>query len=378
MKIDYYKGYRERWWPVLTEDEIAALLDPKNPDSPFHGYIGNGAALEQVADLLYAGFQSPTFAPVPSGEPKTNHCLGPKSLAIFGPASSGKTELVRRIVECMELPLVECDQNTKNADDLFRLISSTCARYGTPLYPVGPAAAGGVLKYKCPPLIAFYDEAHTYKGDWLLKPTEPKDATLIASRAIVDVSQVLWIFGTTHRGKLGHAFDTRCMKIHLEAHTEKEVAEIIKRRYPDYPAPICRKIAVYGRCISRECLAFAEKVRLSAARTKNADYEAVCRSVADREGLDEDGFTRQHLQVLVALYNNKGPLALKRLADQVNEEEITLEEYTLPPLAIQTRDRNPLVRTTSRGLELTPEGIAILNRKGFVKKIGLAARKDDK
>jgi Holliday junction resolvasome RuvABC ATP-dependent DNA helicase subunit len=365
MPMQVYPGYKERTYELLKPAEVAAILDRNNPNSPFHGYIGNDNAIEQVGDVLFGGFSSPTLLVGDTFKGRSNHCLGPKSLAILGPASCGKTELARRIQRAIGLPMVECDGNTKNAEDLFRAMSETYARAMTPLVPANPGQA--VLKYKAPPGIVFYDEAHTIKGDWLLRPTEPKDATLITNKAVVDVSQVLFIFCTTHRGKLNHAFDTRCLKVQLEAHSQDEVGQIVRLRYPQLPAATCTQIAAYGRCIPREALTFAEQVMLAANRRQTTNYREVCKTIAARLGIDDDGFNRQHLGVLAALYNHRSSMALKRLADQIGEAEVTLEEYVLPALTIQTKGRPPLVRVTTKGAELTEEGTAVLKKKNLIK-----------
>jgi Holliday junction resolvasome RuvABC ATP-dependent DNA helicase subunit len=356
--FDPYPGYTEMLFPPMAHDEIERRLDPADPESPFHGYIGNTAAIQQIGDFLYHGFRSPAIADDrPTGD-YSNHCLGPQSLAFIGPPSAGKTELARRLGRAIQLPMVECDRNIKNPDDLFAAMQAEASRYYIPFRPRNERER--ILQYLAPPMIVFFDEAHGIRGDWLLKPTEPNDAVLITQKATVDVRQILWIFATTHRGKLSKAFDSRAIKIMLESHSRKDVGQIVRMKYPTFSPQVCFKIAGYARCIPREALAFANQVQMAAERNRSKDIAKMAELVAVRIGVDEEGFTRQHMAVLTALYKEGKPVAEKRLADHVRVAEEDLQEYIMPPLTLHGPDSLPLVRVSSRGYEITEEGTAAL------------------
>jgi hypothetical protein len=150
-----------------------------------------------------------------------------------------------------------------------------------------------------------------------------------------------------------------------------EVAEIVRNRNPDLPPDVCQLLASYGGRVPREALDFAKAVKKAAFRMQSRDWRLVCKVVGERKGIDEEGFTRQHMSVLVALFNaGVNGMSIKRLADQVTIAECDLEEYVLPFLQIQTSDRQPLVSTSSRGLAITADGKQTLLRKGLLKKKG--------
>jgi Holliday junction resolvasome RuvABC ATP-dependent DNA helicase subunit len=346
--------------PPKAED-INILLDRENPDGPFFGYIGNNEAVEKLCDVMYEALLKP------------NHNAGPNGIALIGPASTGKTTLAKMVgIKGLHLPFVECDRSVKNTTDLLERLMDALEQAGVPLIPLDN---GSIKRYKCPPCVIYFDEAHAIKGDWLLKATERKDTTLITSGAVCDCRNVLWIMSTTHRGKLPKAFDSRFTKVMLYSYSLAEVATMVKNENYDLPNEVCRLIANYSGRIPREALDFASEVKLAALR-KGGKYswEDVCKYVGERNGVNEDGITRQQQLLLAALFNNRStgitrecvPLATKRAADQVGVEEVDLEEFILPPLQMNSVDRQPLVRTTSKGLELTDEGVKSLTRWGMI------------
>lgn len=351
-----------------SADDIRDLLRRDNPDGPFNGYIGNDEAIEALSDVLFDAHLKP------------NHCAGPNGLALIGPASTGKTTLARMMgrglgttllgngkVRHGYFPFVECDRSIRNTGDLLSKMREVYRSAGVPLVATS-GSGSGVEHYKAPPSIIYFDEAQALRGDWLLKATERNDATLITDDAVVDCKNVLWIISTTHRGKLPKAFDTRFMKVFLYPYTLDEVSTIVQVNNVGLDPDVCRMIAGYGGRVPREALDFAKAVKLAAQRVGSSDWKKVCMIVGTRMGVDEEGFNRQHLLVLVSLYNNREPMSIKRLSDQVNIEETDLEEYVLPPLQVQTADRNPLIRTSSRGLYLTEDGVAALAKRSLLKK----------
>lgn len=347
--------------PPPTPAEINILLDRENPDSPFFGYVGNDEAIDKLGDVLYEALLKP------------NHNAGPNGIAVIGPASTGKTTVARMLaVKGLRLPFVECDRSVKNTADLLERLTDALKQAGVPLTPLDN---GSIKRYKCPPCVIYFDEAHAIRGDWLLKATERKDATLITDDAVCDCRNVLWIISTTHRGKLPKAFDTRFSKVFLYPYTLDQVAVMVQNDNPDLPPDVCRLIASYGGRTPRESLDFAKEVKLASLRKGGKlPWSEVCDYVGKRNGVNQDGFTRQQVQLLAVLFNNRStgvkrermPLATKRAADQISVEEVDLEEFILPPLQVSTADRQPLVRTTSKGLELTDDGVKAMVRWGLI------------
>lgn len=352
------KGEDDKPIPPPTKNDLNILLDRENPDSPFAGYIGNDEAVEDLNDILFAALLNP------------NHNAGPNGVALIGPASTGKTTLARNLaVKGLKLPFVECDRSVKNTSDLLDRVKDVYKQAGVPLVS---SSNGDIAKYKAPPGVIYFDEAQAIKGDWLLKATERNDATLITDDAVLDCRNILWIISTTHRGKLPKAFDTRFQKVFLLPYTLKQVGKMVKGANPDLPQDVCDLIASYGGRVPREALDFAGMLKKAAMRLDTKNWREVCKVIGGRRGVDEEGLTRQHISVLVSLFNSRDrnkvrvPMALKRLADQVSIEENDLEEYVLPTLQVQTDDRQPLIRTSSRGLELTEDGVKALVKRGMV------------
>lgn len=344
-----------------TGAEINALLDRKNPESPFFGYVGNDEAIDRLNDIIYEALLRP------------NHNAGPNGIAFIGPASTGKTTLARMLtIKGLRLPFVECDRSVKNTEELLNRLMDALRQAGIPLNPLDN---GSIKRYKCPPCVIYFDEAHAISGDWLLKATERKDATLITDNSVCDCSNVLWIISTTHRGKLPKAFDTRFSKVFLYPYTLDQVAVMVNNEHKDLSNDVCRLIANYSGRVPREALDFAKEVKTASLRRSAMSWTEVCKYVGQRRGVNEEGFNRHHLELLVALFNNNRktalgqqqvPLATKHVADLINVEEIDLRECVLPQLQANTADQQPLVRTSSKGLEITESGIEALKRWGLI------------
>jgi Holliday junction resolvasome RuvABC ATP-dependent DNA helicase subunit len=351
------KSYVEIGYSFLSNEEVEKRLNPKNPDSPFYGYVGNEASVTQLTDILYSGFHSKA-----TNDPSyCNRNLGPGVIALIGPPSVGKTDLARRSGKCVQLPFVECDQSIKNGSQLFERIKSTCAEMGLPINPINDSTT--FQKFKIPPCIVFFDEAQALagNGEWLLKATEPNDATLMTEKSSIDCKNIFWIFGTTHRGKIPPALDTRIQTIFLHPLNKKEVAQIVHNRYPMLSEEICDKLVQYGRSIPRQCLQFAIQVIRRAERAGN-DFLKACEQVATINGVNENGLNHHHINTLkiLALNPNKG-ISLKKLASQIYVAEEDLDNYILPVLLKHNDDTKPLVSTDSRGVTITEVGLQTLN-----------------
>lgn len=350
------KGYQERLYPFMTREEIADRLNPDCKTSSFYGYVGNRPAIDAFGDILYSGFLHPSF----SDADRSNHCAGPLSVSFIGPPSTGKTELAKRGAKALELPFMECDRSIRNTESLFNVMQENYDKWGISLAKDGKTAA----RYVAPPAVIFFDEAQEIRGDWLLKATEAKDATLITKDAIIDVQQILWIFCTTHRGKLSAAFDSRTQKVHLSPYTREQVAKIIEFSYPQFDEATRLALAGYGRSVPRECLNFADQLMRAAQRDSTLDYVAVCKQIAERNGVDEEGLTNQHLQVLECLLTQES-MSQKRLADQIRVAEEDMENFIMPPIAVQLPDRPPLVAVSSRGYSITEAGKEAAKRRNL-------------
>lgn len=352
------KGYEERLYPFMAREEINNILNPDHKDSPFYGYVGNRPAVTAFTDILYSGFLHPSF----SNAERSNHCAGPLGVGLIGPPSCGKTEFAKRGAKTLQLPFIECDRSIRNAESLFSTMEDNYTKWGISL---AKDSKIGAARYLAPPAVIFFDEAQELRDAWLLKATEATDATLITKDAIIDVRQILWIFCTTHRGKLSAAFDSRIQKIFLQPYTREQVAEILRFRYPQFNEATRLALAGYGRSVPRECIGFADQLMLAAERNSNLDYPEVCKQIAIRNGVDEEGLNSQHLEVLRCLLANES-VSHKRLADQIRVAEEDLENYVLPSIAIQLPDRPPLVSVSSRGYSITDAGKEAARKRNLV------------
>lgn len=347
IELRFFGGYTGIEPPTSTD--ITEELDRNNLESAFYGVIGNDSAIDQICDILFNGLL------------KSSHCIGPGGIALVGAPSTGKTMLAHRIGQATGLPFIECDRNIKSTKDLLLRMEEIFRSKKIPLIPLNPGQA--IKKYKCPPGIVLFDEAHALRGDWLLKATEPKDGQLITENAVVDCQNIFWIICTTHRGKLPKAFDSRFQKIFLQNYNLTEVAQIVQLEFPEFSFEVAQNVALYGGCIPREAISFGKQVKLSAERHQSTNWREICKKVAERKGVDEEGFDSQHLMILTTLYNNNGVASLKHVSDHVGLPEEDLEEYILPFLIVQT-----MIKTNTRGIQITHFGIEALNKRGLTKK----------
>jgi len=351
--------YFELGYEFLTNEEIEWKMNSQNPESAFHGYIGNEAAVMQLSDILYSGFHSKST----KNPAYCNRNLGPATIAFIGPPSVGKTDLARRTAKSIQLPFIECDESVKNASQLFGKIKAVCEEWEVPLNQLNDSPFN--QKFKTPPIVIFFDEAQNLadNGEWLLKATEPNDSMLMTEKCSIDCKNVFWIFGTTHRGKILPALDSRIQTIYLYPHNKNQVAKIVRNKFPLLSEEICDKVVQYGRCIPRQCLQFAQQVILRAERSGN-DFRKACDQVAINNGVNENGLNKHHINTLKILsLNPKKGMSLKKLASQIYVAEVDLDNYILPVLLRQDDDNKPLVSTDSRGVSITEFGLQALSLK---------------
>jgi len=141
---------------LAFELDNAGAFKPSHADlreivnAAFEGFIGNAAAVHALKrTLLNALGQTP---------PRLN-----KNLLMVGPASSGKTELARRVAAAMGLPFVQTDgRNLRDRETLVELVDAALREFGREPRPI--AARGGIPVMDYPAFIVFVDEAHLLPG----------------------------------------------------------------------------------------------------------------------------------------------------------------------------------------------------------------------
>lgn len=340
-------------YPVLDEAEIEELLDQSNPKCPFHTYIGNGAAVEEVMDLAYAAF-SEIETDLESGEDFcTRKCA--KRIALLGRPSVGKTSFARLFVkELLDLPFCEVvPEMVTNTETLFALLVAAYKQEDIEI--VVEETRGDIEYYQLPPGALFIDEVHLVAKsvqDSLLKVTESADGLLLLEGKVVDCRQLCIIIATTDTGKLRNAFKTRFRQIKLKPHNVKEVAKIIKINYPSWTDKQCMMVACL-KPIPREAKDFADSV-IKNMRGKKRKIEESIQLVADREGIKEGGVNATAIETLKFLSTSPDGLSKATICAALRIEIDEFENDVLPCLVIN--EFHPAYVEISNRHYITKEG----------------------
>jgi Holliday junction resolvasome RuvABC ATP-dependent DNA helicase subunit len=336
--------------------------NPRNMRCPLSKFIGNEKAINRLSRAAYEAF----------GNEK--HLIS-QNFALFGPASTGKTTLVKLFAETVQLPLVTIEpKSVKSTQDIFQKISDVCLNYvfsyqgqsnRTSLELVSQGDGNLIV---LPPMIVFIDEVHALSDsivDGLLKATEPNDGVMDTGKWTVDCRNVCWIIATTDRGLLFDAFDTRFTKIQLECYTSEQVTEMIAIKFMDLDWTIDQSqlVAKFGGRVPREAFAFANEVKIEVDRN-GGDFEKAVKAVADDNNIDSFGMTIQRVNILKAL-GQRGPIAKARMNDVAGCKIEELEKFVMPTLLAETADQKPMVQVTSRGYSITAAGIEELVLRGI-------------
>lgn len=345
---------------VLSEDKIRQFRDLVNPNSdksPFSKFVGNSKAIQKLSVVAFNSLH------------RYNHSCRDISFAITGPASSGKTTLVRLFSEILQIPVAEISpKSVSSLDDLTDQIANAFLSSNIELTELKD-------KYYClPPCIVFIDEVHALKNSvvqGLLKATEPKDSILVTESGLtIDCFNVCWIIATTDIGKLFDAFRTRFSLIELKYLTKKEVARIVKINHPEFSDQVCGLISHYNPKIPRKALEFSKYVTLYKKMNPEKNWDEVCSIVAENEGIDKYGMHESYLAVLKVLASHK-TVSLKRLPYYLNRKIEEIESSILPWLMAESEEQASLVSIGPKGLSLTKSGIQELKKRNLLRKKGV-------
>lgn len=323
----------------------------------FIGYIGNEEAVYAIErDLLMALATEP---------PKLT-----RAFLLWGPSSAGKTEMARRIAGVMGLPFSSFAGATmKNVKQLVVTMERAAASYGLPMRQVGER--GGMPIFKVPAMLVFVDEAHDMKEsvqETFLTLIESKDRTAVIEidreMRVYDVSDVGFIFATTHPHLLIRTFRNRCTEIALRSYTAGEVAEMVSNAYPDLPADVINDIATCCKCIPRKALDFARDVVAESATRDNPNLRECFARVARGRGiLGKNGTTRNDVHVLRVLAKLNGSSAKPRpagaglIAAQCQDIDRVEIRDEIEPFLL----RQGFITSTERGRLITMKGRMVLD-----------------
>ena len=342
---------------IINEEDksyFKNLVDPDNKASPFYGFVGNRKAISKLSIIAFDAIQ------------KENHLCRDISLCITGPASSGKTSLVRRFAEVLEIPLVEISpRSITSLNDLVEQISISLYKENVPLVEDGESDS-----YSLPPCIIFIDEVHALRNNivqGLLKATENSDSCLTTeSGSRIDCYKACWIVATTDIGKVFDAFRSRFSTIELKYLTKKEVSCIIQHNFPELPLDVCDLVAHYNSKITRKAIEFTKYMKLH-KQMNGLSWRETAETIAENEGIDEHGMHETHLAILKYLHRYK-TVATKRLQYLLNKKTEEIEKYILPWLLADSEDQPSLIYVTPRGLKLTRQGRKELIKRNLIKK----------
>lgn len=323
-------------------EEIKEYLD--SAYCPINNFVGNTNAIEKLKTILFTAFMHPY------------HLCREIAFSIFGPASSGKTTLVKLFAKTIHLPMIEFSPQVKCVEDIFKEICSVLQKEGIPLIEAEPK------HYELPPCVIFFDEVHALKDkvvQALLKATEYNDGILVTENGkTINCHNVCWMIATTDEGMLFDAFRTRFSPLNLVSLTCKEIAQIVKLANKDFPIEVCEAIAFYNKRVPRKALEFARFVKMKIDQNSKTTGEInpldiVC-EVAMNEGIDAQGVSKIHRTVLDALH--EGAVSKGRMPIIVGKKKEEVERYIMPWLMTETSDCKAWVTVSNKGYILTEAG----------------------
>lgn len=322
----------------------------------FRGFVGNEPAVEALSiQLLYA-------------ETTGGHTLRP--IGLFGPKSTGKTELARRVAKALSVPeLFLSETSLGNIDQLAKRMQRRATEAGHPMRTHG--VEGGLTILRCSPMVVFIDEVHqlsTRVQDALLPVFESDDRMLRGSRVIIDARDVSFIVATTDWGKLREAFRSRVRPISLRAYTAREVSTMLRLRIglqsgggenPGSVDPVVTglgeealvAIATAARAVPRVAIDLLREIGM-AIRIGRCDTspEQVRRHLQRLVPCDHHGLTPQDHKYL-RLVATRSPIGLNSIAVALGTDQSNVTG-AIEPFFIQMG----WVRVASSGRTMTPKG----------------------
>ena len=327
-----------------SEPSVVPIHVRERASSAFSGFIGNRAAVDTLRrGILRALLSEPPQLAV--------------SYLLTGNPSTGKTELARRVALSLALPFVSLDgRGLASRERLFDLIDGRLLDTGQNAIQIGTQYQLSELEY--PPLVVFVDEIHLVPRsvqESLLTALEPKDRSVLLADRVAKLPAVTFLFATTRPSEVDMAFRTRCTEVPLQDYTEEEVASIVRLEHPEWPEPLRRRIARYGRLVPRIALEVARELADEALVSEHRDRDLYGHldEVRRTRLIDENGLGRIDIEYLELLDREDKPLGERNILTMLgNIDKDRFIEEVEPLLVARMR----LVRRTGRGREITPEG----------------------
>ncbi len=328
----------------------------------FDGFVGNRAAVEALSiRLQYA-------------EATGNRSIG--SIGLFGPKSTGKTELSRRLALALKAPYLPLSETgLRDIDQLAHRMRERVHEAGTPMRVVD--RQGGQMILRSPPMLVFVDEVHQLTArvqDTLLSVLEADDAVLRSSDVIIDVREVSFVIATTDWGKLREAFRSRVREVTLEPYDTQEVARILRHRLnaatqgdaaeADIDPAAAQlsedslvAISTAARAVPRVALDLLREIGMALRiRICEPDVDAIWEHLRKLVPCDRQGLTNRDKQYL-RMVANRGPVGLKNIATGMGLDGSNVEGAIEPFLS-----QMGWIQRGPKGRTLTTSGKRLLAR----------------
>lgn len=324
--------------PPRGQGPMSSLLE--RATEAFAGFVGNGPAKRRLIPWVARALHSdpPRLA---------------ENIAFTGPASTGKTELSRRVAQALGLPFVSVAGSAlASLDDLLNRMEQQARDDGLHLETLG--REGGLPVVKFPPVVVFIDEAHELRRgvqEQLLTLLEPTTRRAAGNSLVADVATATFVIATTDWGDLITTLQTRFQRVPLQAYSEEEVAEIVGRQFPQWDEETCRRLATAGRLIPRQALQRASEFANAVEVFAEEDADETLSFYYQLWEINDEGLSRLDLEYLRLLDESQGPVGLSRLSTRLGLGERELER-NLEPFLLQLN----LIEVSTQGRSLTPQG----------------------
>lgn len=329
------------------EMEGAASAEEETARQAFVGFVGNRQAIDRIVPWIMVAKRS---LPARLSE----------NIALTGHASTGKTELSRRIARALDLPFLQTTGGALGSlDELLGRMRQKAEEDGLPLPEIG--REGGLPVYRFPPMVVFIDEAHEISRrvqDELLTLLEPDDRRGTGTQFVADATDITFVLATTEWGRLIPALHTRLQRVPLQSYSQDEVAQIVQNRYP-FEWEVCLRLATAGRCLPRVALQRAQELDNALRAYPNTDPMAQLDEYYALWHIDLQGVTVEDRAYLRILFDASGNVGIQRIANQLGVEKREVTQIIEPYLIALG-----YLEVTGGGRRLTERGIDYIRSLG--------------